>query len=500
MAGSLLVSGNPQQYNAIGEGGQPVYSVAFQLREAIRLKAGPETANCLAIPQSNEQGNVIDWYAPQRGSVVPWSAASPEEREHALKLLDIAKNKLDVAAQALEEQVAKSDQSKREKSTVLQLMSKVFIFPDSDFIFLVNGNPVVTFWGFHAQGASLPLDPFQVLRPVAPVAVAAVNVPARRGLAWWWWLLLLLLLLAALLFGLRGCGDGGWLQGYLPGNTSPQTDVAARVPVAPPTSQPERPVVPLNSVPNRPDPPTLNTPQSEVNRRVVPNGVTAVPEAVSGNGLTPNGVAVGPSTPEITSPSPTTGLPEITQVRPQAPPSPTPVPAIPADTPVVTAPEVTNAPRAATPPDTAANPNATTQRSEPNSAGTGQRGNPLQIPDSAASDGSIRFLDGSWTAGAGIQDSVTGRPVRLEYDFSQGNGQGKVTIKRGDGVQCSSPVAPQMQGKNLQMNDRGLAKCSDGSTMALPKVTCVTNSSRQADCQGRSDDGSTFPVSIRRNP
>ena len=51
MAGSLLVSGNPQHYKAIGEGGQPVYSVAFQLREAIRLKAGAEVADCLAIPQ-----------------------------------------------------------------------------------------------------------------------------------------------------------------------------------------------------------------------------------------------------------------------------------------------------------------------------------------------------------------------------------------------------------------------------------------------------------------
>ena len=76
------------------------------------------------------------------------------------------------------------------------------------------------------------------------------------------------------------------------------------------------------------------------------------------------------------------------------------------------------------------------------------------------------FLEGSWSAGAGIQDAATGKPVRLEYDFSQGNGQGRVTVKRGDGVQCTGSVGAQMQGRSVQINDRGTAKCTDGSTMA----------------------------------
>jgi hypothetical protein len=503
MAGSLLISGNPQQYNAIGEGGQPVYSVAFQLREAVRLKAGAETADCLAVPQSNELGSVIDWYAPQRGTVVPWSAASPEERMHALSLLDAAKTKLDAAAQALEAQVSKSDQSKREKSAVLQLMSKVFVFPDSDFIFLVDGKPVITFWGFHAQGASLPRDPFQVLRPVAPVAVAASAapvVPARRGLAWWWWLLLLLLLLLGLLFGLRACEDSGPLQGNLPGNTTPQTEVVSGVGVVPPTSPTARPVVTPNSVPNRSDLSTVNTPQADGNRHVVPNAVAVVPEAVGGNGLTPISGSTVPDRSELSNLNPTIVQPDTTQTETKMPPALSPTPLAPAEIPVAAAPEVTDAARSENPPNTTASPTANAQPRDPSTTGTGQRGNPLLIPDSAASTGSTRFLDGSWNAGTGIQDAATGRPLRLEYDFSQGNGQGKVTIKRGDGVQCSSPVAAQMQGKNLQINDRGLAKCSDGSTMALPRVTCVTNASGQADCQGRYDNGTSFPVSMRHAP
>jgi hypothetical protein len=207
MAGSLLVSGNPQHFKAIGEGGQPVYAVAFQLREAIRLKAGATTANCLAIPQSNQHGSMVDWYAPVEGDVVPWSAASSQEREYALARLDAAHRTLESAIQKMQPAESLKGQAKREINTVLPLMRKVFYFPDNQFIYLVNGEPVIAFWGFHTQGAGLPADPFVSLRPVATATVAPtvaeVNEPARRS--WWWWLLLLLLLLLLLFFLWRSC-------------------------------------------------------------------------------------------------------------------------------------------------------------------------------------------------------------------------------------------------------------------------------------------------------
>ena len=194
MAGSLLVSGNPQHYKAIGEGGQPVYSVAFQLREAIRLKAGAEVADCLAIPQPNQHGSVIDWYAPHPGDVVPWSAASVQEREHALAVLDAAQGKLEAAAQAMRDTTGRDTQTEREKNTALRLITKAFYFPDPSFIFLVNGKPVITFWGFNTQGALLPSDPFGGLRNSASVPAAAATLTGKRS--WWWWLLLQLKQLA----------------------------------------------------------------------------------------------------------------------------------------------------------------------------------------------------------------------------------------------------------------------------------------------------------------
>ena len=161
-------------------------------------------------------------------------------------------------------------------------------------------------------------------------------------------------------------------------------------------------------------------------------------------------------------------------------------------------PNAANNTNTATPNPNAAMPNPNSQA--PGAGASGQLGNPMLIPDSALNSGSTRFLEGSWNAGAGIQDAATGKPVRLEYDFSQGNGQGRVTVKRGDGVQCTGAVGAQMQGRTVQINDRGTAKCTDGSTMALPKVTCTPGAGNQASCQGQYDNGTSFPVSMRHAP
>ena len=497
MAGQLLVSGNPQNYSAIGEAGQPIYSVAFQLREAVRLKAGADVANCLAIPQRNEQGSAIDWYAPERGDVVPWSAATPEEREHALVMLDAAQRTLGEAVRQMESTEARSEQVIREKKTVLPLLGKVFFFPDSNFIFLVNGKPVVAFWGFNAQGATLPTDAFVSLRPVmAAPAVLQAAAPTKRR-AWWWWLLALVLILLLLLLLLRSCGAPTWLVQAVPLLEPLQTapDFALK-PQQNPTGVP--------SAPSTLSGPT-SKPEASLEQRV------AVPTVIT------NGVQN--LTPGTTS-APTTVEPSNTGAQPGANPSIAPDTSAaapltstqsPPETSPNTPPVAGRQPESAQPqlnaatqqPNNNTNTNPTTpnlNNQVPGPGASSQPGNPMLIPDAALNSGSTRFLEGSWSAGAGIQDAATGKPVRLEYDFSQGNGQGRVTVRRGDGVQCTGSVGAQMQGRTVQINDRGTAKCSDGSTMALPKVTCTPGAGNQAACQGQYDNGTSFPVSMRHAP
>ncbi|MEI8400864.1 MAG: SrfA family protein [Alcaligenaceae bacterium] len=518
MAGQRLVSGNPQNYSAIGEAGQPIYAVAFQLREAVRLKAGADVANCLALPQRNEQGSVIDWYAPESGDVIPWSAATSEEREHALIMLDAAQRKLDEAVRQMASTEARTDHATREKKTALPLLDKVFIFPDSDFIFLVNGKPVVTFWGFNAQGASLPTDPFVKLRPVVPApGVAQPLVPTKRR-AWWWWLLLLLLLLMLLLLLLRSCGAPPWLVQAVP--------LLEHLQLAPDNAvTPQRPT----GTPSIPTSPT-NKPEVLPERRVgVPGGVGVQTDSTTiiTNGGPNSNPGVGPNLNPGVAPPP--ALVDPANTLKELRPNPSAVPEASGSLPVTnpqgllstppnlpletgrqtensrpelntTTPQsnAANGTNTATPIATSPTPNPNNQ--VPGAGATGQQGNPMLIPDSALNSGSTRFLEGSWSAGAGIQDAATGKPVRLEYDFSQGNGQGRVTVKRGDGVQCTGSVGAQMQGRTVQINDRGTAKCTDGSTMALPKVTCTPGAGNQAACQGQYDNGTSFPVSMRHLP
>lgn len=504
MAGSLLVSGNPQHYKAIGEGGQPVYAVAFQLREAIRLKAGASTANCLAIPQSNQHGSMVDWYAPVEGDVVPWSAASSQEREHALARLDAAHRTLESSIEKMRLAESRDGQAEREKNTVLPLMSKVFYFPDTQYIYLVNGEPVIAFWGFHTQGAGLPTDPFGSLRPVAVApaapAVAALNEPTRRS---WWWLLLLLLLLLLLFFLWRSCA---------PVPSSPSSASSASLNALPtqtvnPPVLPGQVAVPVDST-------VRPAPDGWVDRGVStvrrwwsgsdPGVGVSVPAA--GADLTSRNEASGSSTADLNSPlpggdvaansqAPDAGAPVAqTPTAESSTAEPPSAPIVPPLTPPQSPQQVTRPPPV-TPPDLAA-----TQPGSGNTPAAQPPGPPMTIPQQAINGGDTRFLDGKWSAGTGIQDAKTGKPLRIEYDFSQGKGQGKVTIRRADGSQCVGAVSAQMQGNSLQINDRGVATCSDGGSIALPKVTCTPQPNGQANCQGRYENGATFPVSMRHAP
>lgn len=484
MAGSLLVSGNPQHYKAIGEGGQPVYSVAFQLREAIRLKAGAEVADCLAIPQPNQHGSVIDWYAPHPGDVVPWSTASVQEREHALAALDAAQGKLEAAAQAMRDTSGRNTQTEREKNTALRLITKAFYFPDPNFIFLVNGKPVIAFWGFNTQGASLPSDPFGGLRNNATVTAAAATATGKRS---WWWLLLLLLLLLLLFVLLRSCAPQSWLAGL------PLSSQTVTEPSTPRPDAGDAAPKPSDTVIDRGVSGLRRWWSGQTGQSTTDTTGTPVTTGTTGTTTDTTGRAEGSAT---STDTPVNNAPETAGGSEQPAPfnsePPGNTPADQAQTP--TAGQSVNNPTPPTPAQTPPTPDSTQPGSVPGA------GNPLQIPNSAANTGSTNFLDGRWNAGAGIQDAKTGKPLRMEYDFSQGNGQGKVNIQRGDGTRCTGDVAAQMQGRSLNINDRGVAKCSDGSTMALPKVTCVPTADGRADCQGRYENGTSFPVSMRHAP
>ncbi|RMQ43452.1 hypothetical protein ALQ04_02051 [Pseudomonas cichorii] len=465
MHGALLRTGKSDEFIAVGETGQPVYKAALQLIAALTRK-DPALVRFLAVPKSNEQGSVIDWYSPVPGDVVPWSSASEDEREDARIQLIRFKDAIADMSQALVQAGNKGGQS--DQIIFGKLLGLVPHAPSESYLYLVQtsrtnadgqtehyNQPVLSFWGFVQHEGDRHRDPLYFLTPrparpeplltptpaASPAAVPPVATPDILVRPWWrrfWWLWpLLLLLLALLLFGL--------LRGCVPGATLPV--------------------------------------------------VNLTPPAIDMSTATPDIRLDNPPVDSVIASDTTLPVTEGSAVADQQPQVPTeqPVPATPPAAPEAQAPAnepVATEPTPPAPPELPAEqPTANTQTPQ-----TGTPGEPLNIPPGSA-EGPAEFLNGNYRAGAGIMDAKTSKPLRLEYAFEKGNGN--VTIRRPDGVSCTGPVNAAMNGGNLGINSQDQANCTDGSRYDMPQVSCKPGAQSIADCQG--NYGNTqFPMSMRR--
>lgn len=457
MHGALLRTGKSDDFIAVGETGQPVYKAALQIIAALTRKS-PALALFLAVPKSNEQGSVIDWYSPVQGDVVPWSSATEAEVNDARSQLIHFKNSIADMSLALAQAGNKGGQS--DQVIFGKLLGLVPHAPSENYLYLVQAKrtnargdvehytqPVLSFWGFVEHEGDRHRDPLYFLTPVSvtappasttvPTPIAATYVPpplTTHVRPWWrrfWWLWpLLLLLLALLLFGL--------LRGCVPTITLPNDNLS----------------LPARST-------SIDTSNISIQpKNVVPSGAT-VPE-------TENQTSGQPSS------LPATGPAETTPPEPKAEPA--------------SAPEAEE-PQPSEPTSSAAPAAEPAQSSAPAAPGTS-----LSIPPDVA-EGPADFLNGNYRAGAGIMDAKTSKPLRLEYAFEKG--QGNVTIRRPDGVSCSGAVNAAMNGGNLGIHSQDQANCTDGSRYDMPQVSCKPGAQNIADCQG--NYGNTqFPMSMRR--
>ncbi|HEY6981430.1 hypothetical protein [Reyranella sp.] len=194
----------------LGVRGEPLHAAAGQLLSVVRRRLGDGPADLLAEPQLRESGDGIDWYAARSGTVRRFAALTEGERRDALRTVD---GHLE-AIRALGSQLSASDSSD-EARLVGRSLHLATTRPSNDFIFLVDGQPVIAAWGYEAdaaaslQGISPPSLP-PVAMPSATLASApALPREARWGMAPWLGALLfgLLLLLALLIASwlLRAC-------------------------------------------------------------------------------------------------------------------------------------------------------------------------------------------------------------------------------------------------------------------------------------------------------
>jgi hypothetical protein len=502
MTGALLRSGTLRDYGPLGAVGSPVYTSASQLRAAIRRQRelGSGIADMFAIPKENDRGDVIDWYAPAEGDVVPWSAAAPEERVAAKAALLSARRRL--AAKAAELQQAEET----ERQVFGRLLAQAMQIPGDEHVYLVGGRPVMTFWGFRALNARDSGDvigslstggaepsqaqPAEAETPIPASAVPAPE-PARRWWRRWWWLIpLFLLLLLLLAIGLKSCGV--------------DVPLGDRLPVIPGLSEQPRETKPAGTSDVQGG---VTVPSVEIDHQVtsVVGGTATTATAVPGSaaegteatgptaqGTGPTGVhpvpdlahqGGAPAGADEAGKQPDTGAAKGTPPAPGAgegaktEPPPTPQ-------------QLGSEAKQGQPP---AQPAEASQRAEDQGKKAGEQ--PLVIPQSAANNGSTAFLDGDWRSMTGLRDR-SGNPVVLNYTFK--NGEGRVNLNRNVGgttQKCEGQARASMSGGQLQIDQKDV-RCADGTTFTDSRVRCKMGADGEAECRGLNADGSDYDVRI----
>ena len=227
-AGPLLVSEPLQRYRALGLAGDPVWRAAGQLRAAIAQRLSRQHADLLAIPEVDPTG------PPHRLVRALRRRGAPRRRTRAGRARG-GRWTRSIACTAISRGWPRRWRRRTAPSAernFARLLRHALTAPGEDTLYVVDGRPVMTFWGFSAD-ANLP-GVFLASPPVLPQTATAarpvpeavmVSAPAVAALgtrsAWWQWLLLaiLLLLLLAVL---------AWLvRPYLP-HIEPTLEAEAR--------------------------------------------------------------------------------------------------------------------------------------------------------------------------------------------------------------------------------------------------------------------------------
>ncbi|QGX92027.1 hypothetical protein EFZ10_10540 [Tatumella sp. TA1] len=464
--GPLLRSGLNSSFKALGETGYPVFKMAFQLREAIsRLDQGRDLARHLAVPQNDQGGDKTDWYSSFPGEVIPWKNATEAERSAAR----LQFNEFKMAVQGLSDQQLTFSPSEKggDRRIFAKLLKSVIYFPDDEFLFLVNGVLVITFWGFvHRHGemkeplhwlsapAPSPVAPkLASVEPIVPIQEPVtrpiiLETVVKRPFRWWRWLLgfFVGLLLITLLLGLlRGCAP----------------TISAHVPFL---------STPLSHLPAIPGFST-QTPQSDDNLSLPSAHLPTIGSVSTDDHSSP--AVVAPSSAAVTSDPPANASADDNLGQP--PSATTPPSAVDSHTQPPALPQV--------------NRQDTGNQTQPPIVPAA--GKPLSLP-SHLPDGQATFLNGQWRANGGIQDKFNGRPLQLQYHFAEGKGQ--VSVRQSNGVECHGPANGAVVKGQLNIDNPEQMTCSDGTHFLVPNISCSSATAGKTDCLGSNDGEKNFPI------
>ena len=469
-AGPLLVSEPLQRYRALGLAGDPVWRAAGQLRAAVAARLSRQHADLLAIPEVDPTGQRIDWYAPFDGTPRRLADLDPVAREQVLGEVQ----RLHAEIAGLADRMEAPDRSTAERNFA-RLLRHALAAPGEDTLYVVDGRPVMTFWGFTAD-ANLP-GAFLAAPPAMPAPRAAAAMPRPEAVlasapavatavgpvrsAWWQWLLLavvLLLLLAFLAWLVRP-----WLPRLEPWLEAEACERALSLAVRQPTEiqkarfdtlQHENEALRLE----------LARLTDEASRRgadcaaavLVPGGTIAGLAPIE-RGALPDGS--GPGAADATGPK----GPDDKKV------------------------------------DKADMKNGPDGNKDGTKDGTRDQAKndpkPMVVPPEARQKQDLGFLKGDWRSRTGLATATGERDLRPNYTLDD-KGKGKVTFVQKNGSTCEAPAEARWDGQKLVIDEKADPRCSDGKVYARNTVNCEVGADGVAKCSG-SQPGDTRRYNVQ---
>ena len=484
-AGPLLVSEPLQRYRALGMAGDPVWRAAGQLRTAIAARLSRKHADLLAIPEVDPTGQRIDWYAPFEGEARKLSELSEAERAPLLDEVHRLHGEISGLADSMD-----APQRSGAERNFARLLRHALTAPGEDALYIVDGKPVMTFWGFSAD-AALP-GVFLASPPTAPrPAVGARTIPeavfasapavvaAGTRSVWWQWLLLgmLLMLLLALL---------AWLvRPYLPhleaSLEAEARDRALSLAVRQPLGLQQTRVSTLQQ-----DNEDLRLELARLTDELSRRGGDCAAGIIG-----PGGTIVGA----------VNGPPIERGAAPDAPPA--------ADVNVAgkdagkdmgkdqgKGPDDKNVDKGELKGPDPQDKNNNNKDKDKNAAKDEPK--PLVVPPEAKQKQDLGFLKGDWRSRTGLATATGERDIRPSYTLDD-KGKGKVTFVQKNGTTCEAPAEARWDGAKLVIEEKANPKCADGRTYARNTVNCEVGADGVAKCNGsQPGDTRSYHVQIGR--
>lgn len=475
-AGPLLVSEPLQRYRALGLAGDPVWRAAGQLRAAIAARLSREHADLLAVPEAEPSGRTINWYAPFDGDVKRLGELGETERREMLDRV----HRLHGEIAGLATQMEAVERSNAERNFA-RLLRQALTAPGEETLYVVDGRPVMTFWGFAADaalpGVFLPsLPPAVAPRGAAPQVsrpeMVMASAPALAAVAaprtvWWQWLLLgvVLMLILALL---------AWLvRPYLP-RIEPYIEAEAReralgFAVRQPMELQQTRVATLAH-----DNEELRLELARLTDELSRRGGDCAAGVIG-----PGGAIVG----SVGGPPIERGAANDSAQDAKDPNKPD---AMGAD---AKGPDEQNKEKTAAAPNNPKNDAGNNKKDEPK---------PMVVPPEAKQKQDLAFLKGDWRSRTGLATATGEKDLRPNYTLDD-KGKGKVSFTQKNGATCEAPAEARWDGTKLVIEEKSNPRCSDGKTYARNTVNCEIGPDGAAQCKGsQPGDPRSYKVQIGR--